>query len=110
MVSIAESQAARRHLPRRTQRLGEFRIALRNFFRKRREFLIDAREARLVLVEVAPLLQVASQQADLFNQLRQENRDVVFHLEVPSSKIPPASFYFDQRDARLNELALAAGE
>src|SRR5437588_4612479 len=79
MIGVAERETARRHLPRRAKRLGELGIGLRDLFGERREFLVDAREPRLVFLHVALLFQVAPEKAHRFEQLRQQDRALMFH-------------------------------
>src|SRR5262245_32470146 len=80
MFRITERQAARRHLPGGAKRLGQLGIVLGNFLGERRKILVDSRQSRLVLLQIAFVLQVATQQSDLFHQFGQEDGELTFHL------------------------------
>src|SRR2546421_9566092 len=79
VLRVAEREAARGHLPRGAERLGELGIGLCDLFGERRELLIDAGEPRFVLLRVALLFHIATEEADLFHELRQQDREFVFH-------------------------------
>src|SRR5688572_4182624 len=80
MVGVAEGEAPRRELPRGAERLGERGVVARDAFDERRVLLLDAHEARLVLLELPLLLHVSAQQPDLLDQLRQQRRQLRIHL------------------------------
>jgi len=76
MILVAERQTARRELPGRAERLRQIRIVAGDALGERRELLLDAREPRLVFLELFFLLEITPEKTDLLDEICQKLGDV----------------------------------
>jgi hypothetical protein len=80
VFGITEGEASCRHLPGCSKRFREVGIAVGDLVGQRGELLIDAGQSALIFLRVASLFHVAAEQPYFFNQLRQQDGKLVFHL------------------------------
>ena len=79
MFGVPEREASCWRSPGRPEGGGELRIRAGYVLRQRREFLVDAGEAPLVLLELSSMLNVTAKQPDLLDELRQTCRQFGIH-------------------------------